>query len=166
MKIAERIVGIVGGLASIITLVDVYLIKGAVADALALPPQVPTAYVVFLIVILAALLIFNARRERRMGALETENAALERKLRDALSSHEETQAQLEQARSQTTKYENLPEKVYATLLRRDASVQELARELQLDTSGHHALMGAIATLVTEGKIGRGALSSDYGISRR
>lgn len=165
MKQWGSILGGLGSVASIVSVVDTYFLKSRLAEVLSLPPQVPTGLAGLLLLAFSAMLLFStkgtAQRERLIGKLEAEKEDLSSRLQQAQQTVQHTQSELERARSQVAEGADLPDRVYAILIRRDASIEEISRALQHDPSRNHEIVGAIARLVKDRKVTRGALSSDY-----
>ena len=157
-------------MASIVALTDSVFLKSQLASALSIPTTLPTA-VTAIAVLMASLSVLLALRrisllDRKLGEVDAHKSILLDERTAALTEIEKLKEELKQVDTKTKRSSDLQDRVYAVLVRKQASPYEILKELELDRTHLPDVMGAIASLVKLNQIEGGSLSTDYRIKRR
>jgi hypothetical protein len=161
----ERILAIIGAVGAIVAFVDTYFLKSSLASALSIPPTMPTGLIAILLLgasvsVIIALIRISAL-DRRLGQSESEKSMLLNKLTAADAQIGKLQEEVQRFHAMSKSTSDLQDRIYALLIRREASVEQIMHELRIDRSEFQNVMSAIAQLINADKIERGSLSSDY-----
>jgi hypothetical protein len=130
----------------------------------------PTGITTIAVLVASVSLLLALRRisslDRRLGEAEARKSVLLDERAAALAEIEKLREEVKLAATKSACVSDLQDRVYAVLVRKQASAVQIVQELELDRSYLPDVMGAIASLVKSGKIEGGSLSTDYKIKNR
>ena|ERR1700691_917080 len=183
MTKTERLVGLIGGVLAILGFIDTYILKSKIANALSLPPQVPTGFLFAVALLFGLLLLVLSARNSRLASkavtlssdvnklqqdldrTDADRQRLEKELLSAQARSSELEQLIhssETSRQNQAEYVQRLKKQITAVLTRNLSEVELQNRLGMQTSEQKStLREALGEMVIDKLIRRGVSGFDY-----